>query len=63
MKRVLLEKRLRALGCTFHRNGANHDIWSYENGRKFPLPRHADIEERLSRSILFRAGQNRKESL
>ena len=60
MKRFLLEQKLRALGCDFHRNGSSHDIWDYENGRKFPFPRHSDIDERLAKSMINKAEQNRR---
>ena len=60
MKRLLLEQRLRALGCEFHRNGGNHDIWSYENGRKFSFPRHSDINELLAKSMINKAKRNRE---
>ena len=59
MKRLLLEQRFRALGCEFHRNGSNHDIWSYENGRKFSFSRHSDINELLAKSMISKAKQNR----
>jgi len=59
MKRLLLEQKLRALGCYFHRQGNNHEIWCYENGRKFPLPRHSDIDERLAKSMINKAKKNR----
>ena len=59
MKKSLLEQKLRALGCDFYRNGGNHEIWNYENGRKFPLPRHSDIDERLAKSMINKAKQNR----
>jgi hypothetical protein len=59
MKRLLLEQKLMALGCNFHRNGGNHDIWHYENGRKFPFARHSDIAERLAKSMINKAKQNR----
>jgi hypothetical protein len=60
MKRLLLEQKLRSLGCSFHRAGGNHDIWNYENGRKFPFPRHSDIDERLAGSMISKAKQNRR---
>jgi len=59
MKKLLLEQRLRALGCELYRHGANHDIWTYENGRKFSMPRHSDINERLAKSMISKAKQNR----
>ena len=60
MKRLLLEQSLRALGCDFDRHGGNHDIWNYENERKFPVPRHSDIDDRLAKSIINKAKQNRR---
>lgn len=60
MKRLLLEQKLKDLGCSFHRQGSNHEIWSYENGRKFPLPRHTDINEGLAKSMISKAKKNRK---
>jgi hypothetical protein len=60
MKHLLLEQKLMALGCSFHRRGGNHDIWSYANGRKFPFARHSDIDERLARAMINRAKQNRE---
>jgi len=59
MKRLLLEQKLRALGCNYHRNGGNHDIWNYENGRKFSFPRHSGIDERLAKSMINKAKLNR----
>lgn len=59
MKRLKLEKTLIKLGCNFFRHGGNHDIWSYENGRKFPFPRHADINERTAKSMIKKASENR----
>jgi len=60
MKRLFLEQKLGTLGCKFNRRGGNHDIWNYENGRKFPFPRHSDIDESLSKSMISKAGKNRK---
>ncbi|MCL1942432.1 MAG: type II toxin-antitoxin system HicA family toxin [Candidatus Azobacteroides sp.] len=60
MKRLLLEQKLRTLGCNFHRNGGNHDIWNYENGRKFPFPGYSDIDEGLAKSMINKAKQNRR---
>ena len=59
MKRFLLEQKLKVLGCDFLRNGSNHDIWNYENRRKFPFPRHSDIDEKLAKSMINKAKQNR----
>jgi hypothetical protein len=60
MKHLLLEQKLMALGCSFYRRGGNHDIWSYENGRKFPFARYSDIDERLAKSMINRSKQNRE---
>jgi len=60
MKSLILEQKLRTLGCDFYRHGSNHDIWTYENGRKFPFPRHSDIDEKLACSMIKRAKQNRR---
>ncbi len=60
MKRKKLEKKLIDLGCSFCRNGSNHDIWIYENGRKFPFARHPDINEITAKSMIKRAQENRE---
>lgn len=60
MKKNLLERELRALGCSFYRSGGNHDIWMYENGRMFPVPRHSDINEMLAKSMIKKAKLNRR---
>lgn len=59
MKRLKLEKELQKLGCRFFRNGSNHDIWSYENGRKFPFPRHPDVNEMTAKGMIKKANQNK----
>jgi hypothetical protein len=59
MKRFLLEQKLGTFGCEFNRHGGSHDIWAFENGRKFPMPRHAEIEERIAKAIINKAKQNR----
>lgn len=60
MKRLFLEQELRELGCSFYRNGGNHDIWNYENGRKFPFPRHSDVNELTAKSMIKKAKTNRR---
>jgi len=51
MKRNLLLKELKANTCVLHREGGDHSIFiNLKNGRKAPVPRHADIAE----SIVFR---------
>ena len=49
---IFTRTKLKTLGCGFHRHGNNHDIWNYENGRKFPFARHSDIDERLAKSMI-----------
>ena len=56
MKRRELEKLLRQLGWQFLRHGGKHDIWT--NGeQEEAIPRHAEINEKLARLILRRAGR------
>ena len=39
---------------TFISHGANHDLYG-KNGKKIPIPRHAEINELLAKSILKKA--------
>jgi mRNA interferase HicA len=57
MKMRDLEKRLTELGWTFLRHGKRHDLWT-DGEREEPIPRHAEINERLARAILRRASRN-----
>ena len=52
MKRRELEKALRRVGWTFLR----HDIWT-DGEREEAIPRHAEINEKLARAILRKAGR------
>jgi mRNA interferase HicA len=54
MKKKELESALRQLGWQFLRHGAKHDVWT-DGERQEPIPRHAEINERLARAILRRA--------
>jgi len=54
MKRRELEEALRKLGWSLLRHGAKHDIWIKGEQRE-PIPRHAEINEKLARAILRRA--------
>lgn len=58
MKKLVLEQKLIELGCKFHRHGSKHDIWVYANGRKFPFPRHPNINERTAKSMIEKACKN-----
>ena len=51
MKLTQLIQELSKLGVTFISHGANHDIYG-KNGKKIPVPRHAEVNEMLARSIL-----------
>ena len=60
MKRRELERRLLALDWTLQRHGGKHDVWINSNGSFTEyIPRHAEIHERLARSILKRAEERR----
>ena len=53
MKRKDLLKTLNEAGCVFVRHGASHDL--YRNpitGKKQPIPRHREIDERLAGNII-----------
>jgi hypothetical protein len=54
MKLTQLIQELSKLGVTFISHGANHDIYG-KNGKKIPVPRHAEVNEMLARSILKKA--------
>jgi len=52
MKRVLLIRYLESHGCFLLRHGARHDIWfNPNNGKRQPVPRHADIDDQLAKHI------------
>ena len=53
MKRKDLISNLSSHGCLLVRHGNNHDL--YQNpltGKKQPVPRHREIDERLARHII-----------
>jgi predicted RNA binding protein YcfA (HicA-like mRNA interferase family) len=53
MKRRDLEARLRALGVVLLREGGSHSIFrNPRTGQLIPVPRHAEINERLAEKIL-----------
>ncbi len=54
MKRRELERQLRGLGWRFLRHGRKHDVWT-DGERQEPVPRHAEINEKLAKVILNRA--------
>jgi hypothetical protein len=52
MKRGELIRELVAAGCILHRHGAKHDIYlNPANGKKQPVPRHTEIDDRLAKHI------------
>ena len=53
MKRRDLIKRLEEMGCTLVRHGGAHDWYTNPVTKQSqPVPRHAEINEYLARSIL-----------
>ena len=54
MKLKDLIQELSKLGVTFISHGANDDLYG-KNGKKIPIPRHAEINELLAKSILKKA--------
>jgi predicted RNA binding protein YcfA (HicA-like mRNA interferase family) len=59
MKRKDLLRQLTEAGCTLHRHGSRHDIFlNPKNGKKQPVPRHAEIEEALAKHIKKYLGLN-----
>jgi len=59
MKRRDLVRRIEESGAVLIRHGGKHD-W-YQNpatGVSQPVPRHAEINERLAKSILKKLGGN-----
>ncbi len=52
MKRQKLLKALNELGCSFFREGGNHEIWERPDGAKFPIPRHTEINENLAKDMI-----------
>jgi hypothetical protein len=52
MKRSELIHELIAAGCVLHRYGSKHDIYiNPMNGKKQPVPRHTEIDDRLAKHI------------
>jgi len=52
MKRNELIRQLTEAGCVLVRHGARHDIYMNPvTGKKQPVPRHAEIEDKLVKHI------------
>jgi mRNA interferase HicA len=57
MKRQAFLRELEQAGCRLHRHGGRHDIYlNTANGRKAPVPRHAEIKDSLCRLIQKQLG-------
>ena len=57
MKRKELIKELEKAGCYLKRHGAKHDIYvNPKNGKKAPVPRHAEIKNTLCELIKKQLG-------
>lgn len=53
MKRAELIRRIEKAGCLLIRHGSRHDWYQHPGTKKAqPIPRHAEINERLARHIL-----------
>jgi mRNA interferase HicA len=52
VRRTELIRQLSRAGCILSRHGSRHDIYvNPANGRKQPVPRHSEIDERLAEHI------------
>ncbi|MCA9414088.1 MAG: type II toxin-antitoxin system HicA family toxin [Candidatus Omnitrophica bacterium] len=57
MKRRAFIRELVDNGCFLKRHGARHDLYQNpRNGRKAPVPRHAEIKNDLCREIRKQLG-------
>ena len=53
MKRKNLIKIIASNGCALLRHGSRHDLYiNPTTGKKQPVPRHKEIDERLARHII-----------
>jgi len=53
MKRKELIKKLSSIGCELIRHGGRHDLYrNPKTGKKQPVPRHDEIDERLAKHII-----------
>jgi len=52
MKRKELIRQLLNSGCVLFRHGGRHDVYmNPSNGKKQPVPRHAEVDDMLARHI------------
>ena len=53
MKRKELIKKITSSGCELVRHGGHHDLYrNPKTGKKQPVPRHDEIDERLAKHII-----------
>lgn len=53
MKRKILEKKLRKVGCYLKREGSSHSLWiNPQTGIVEAVPRHTEVKESLAKKIL-----------
>jgi predicted RNA binding protein YcfA (HicA-like mRNA interferase family) len=53
MKRKELIKKIHSFGCELLRHGSRHDLYiNPKTGKKQPVPRHDEIDERLANHII-----------
>jgi mRNA interferase HicA len=59
VKRGELLRELGRAGCHFHRHGKRYDLYiKPANGKKAPIPRHAEIKNSLCELIRRQLGLN-----
>ena len=64
MKRREFIRQFMRDGCILLRSGSRHDIYlNPQTGQKQPVPRHAEIEDRLARHIRKYLGLGRPQRL
>ncbi len=56
MKRNDLIRLLAVKGCSLYRHGGRHDIFVSLDGKKAPIPRHAEIQDTLVKMIMKQLG-------
>ncbi len=53
MKRKELIQKITSFGCELVRHGSRHDLYrNPKTGKKQPIPRHDEIDERLAKHII-----------
>lgn len=58
MKRKELIKKITFVGCVLVRHGSRHDLYrNPKTGKKQPVPRHDEIDEKLAKHIIKELAQ------